>query len=206
MVTKEKGLSNFGPTIRTPQGVLYFPSLTEPDTEGKYATGKYKTTIIFSKDTDLTNLKQAIVTLAKAHWPSISLKELKVPFKKGNENVDDNGDIREGFHDTTYMHVNSKNKPQIVSRNPNIPYEGLVYGGTVAILSVTPLIYTVEEGKGPNKKVDRGVTFKLNNVQVIKEATWKRSASNDFDSFEDEEVVTGFESAPDAKDDDDLEF
>lgn len=156
-----------------------FPHVFEPvDFEGDEKF-KYRLTMLFPKDADLTELKRAaqnarIEALGKdkKKWPA----NLVSPFNDGATKED-----LAGYEDTIFVTASSKDKPQIVDRHrePITDPEDF-YPGCYAKASLIAFYYDV----GKNK----GVSFALQNLQKVKDGENLSGKPNAEDDFEDIEL------------------
>ncbi len=112
------------PIITTPFGVANYPHLTKPDTEGKFATGKYSTKLNLSKE-DMAKFK-AEFTKAVGSIP----KGYKVPWgeKDGQE----------------YLTAKSQFKPIIEVENGSLEEGQYIGGGSKIKLACE--IYDYDKG------------------------------------------------------------
>ena len=173
--------------IMTPEALLSYEHLFQPMApEGSGAEPQYSACLVFSKETDLGDLKKVVDDAGKAKWGDkyTSLKEsdsLRLPFRTDSlkEKGYDDGSI--------YINVRSKQKPGIVSkfagpdRKPKVitdPDE--VYSGCKVRATLNVFAY--------DKAGNRGVSFRLNNVQKLDDGErldGRLKAKDDFEAIDD---------------------
>lgn len=160
--------------IVTPLARLSYPNLfkpAKPMSEGQEA--KYQCELIFPPGTDLSALKKVASDCAKAKWADKVPKNLRTPFRKGDEDRDG----KDGYEGAIFIGARSKDKPGIVV-GPNREEcldQSEVYGGCYVRASITAFAYS---NAGNN-----GVAFALNNVWKVKDGEpfgSRRSAEDDF--------------------------
>lgn len=178
----------------TPRAVVAFGYLHKPDTEGKFADGKYKCTLVIdADDPGLKALKEEAVKAAKAEWPKRALSQIKFPFNKGEEHKLDpeTGEPREEFRGKILINVSSKHKPGFVdAKRQPLPESVEVRSGDVVKASVA-----FNTGLVSGKPT---VGVWLNNIQLLE----KRSGGGGSaaDDFEDEDGYTSDTSDGDFED------
>ena len=194
--------------LATPEGVLNFPHIYAPETEGQYASGKYVTTLLIPKTADLTKLKAACLEAAQGQWPELkitTLGQVKLPFRDGDEKAE-----QRGFAGCVYIKCKSGYQPSVLGVGKGDKGEFLPYpnakGGDTARLSVTAGAWkqnleketydalktagkTVVDGlddKGKKTYWRPAVTFYLNAVQIRKAGSFGGGgdASKTFDDGE----------------------
>jgi hypothetical protein len=156
--------------VITPPFRVSFPALIKPRAfQNNEPT--YSVEMLFSKGTDISQLKAAAAAAAKKKWPGEVPKNLRSPFKDGNEKNYD------GYKDVTVVVARSKNKPGLVDQDLNEIIEaGAIYGGCWARASITAYAY--------DKAGNRGVSFGLQNLQKVKDDTAFSGRANAKDEFE----------------------
>ena len=150
--------------IITPQAVLSYPHLFEPNTPPGASEAVYSCALIFEKGTDLSGLKKAALEAATEKFGAkaealIRDGKLKLPFR--NDGAD------KGYPDgSIFMNVKNKAKPGIVSIFPGadgkptpISDEAQIYAGCKVRVSLRAYAYDVSGNKG--------VAFALGNLQKL---------------------------------------
>ena len=163
---------NFTP-ITTPIGDLRYPKLSEPDTKGEYADGKYKTEITFNT-INTALVKKEMEACAARMFPGA--KNVKIPMKTAKDG-------------TVSFIFKSKNKPMLVdAKKQKIPAGVNIGGGSTGRVHGSLAKYE----KGPNK----GITAYLSAVQVIElqEGGGSISAFDVEDGFEAPAGTEAFET------------
>jgi hypothetical protein len=174
--------------------------LNEPNTGGKYPSGKFEGTILIPKTADFAALKDAVLKVAQLNWPDLnltSLGQIKLPFK--------DGDIKEGidgYEGTLYLVCKSGYKPALVGPDRR-DYVGPVKAGDFVRFSVTAGAFklnlereagmalksagkTVVDGRDENGRPQLwrpAVTFYLNAVQWLREGPAFGGGSGGVEAF-----------------------
>lgn len=184
-------------TVKTPfRGSfvsLVKPSLPPGETDESKA--RYQITIVLPKKDPFWKLAaEAIKRAATEKWGKIPAKFVN-PIKDGDENVDDDGDLRyPEFAGCYTLQVSTKRRPGIVDArlqpitDPDELYSGAYYRATVGT-------YVWEHPTG-----GKGVSFNLNNVQKVKDGEpldGSTTADKDFADFAEEEAEDGEGGADD---------
>lgn len=180
--------------ILTPTGRVSFPHLAMPDTVGKFAKGKYKLTLLM-KPSEVDGMREAALECAKQAFPGVSLTDIQMPFRDGNEKAKDPKNARyAGF---TIITVTTKKQPPTIDmgKQPIDPKE--VYAGCWARCIVCACSYSgvetvVDSATRQRKQVTSyGVTFLLDKVQKVKDdERWGGKGTDDFP--DDDEAVARF--------------
>lgn len=161
---------------------LSFVHLLEPaeDMGGKL---KYSTQILIPKDDTTTlgkieNAIEAAKETGKSKWNGKVPANLNLPLRDGDEEVDDEGNPKVPGH--YFMNCSSVGKPGIIDRfKQPVDDPERVYSGVYARVSINAFGYSAVGNKG--------ISFGLNNVQIIKDGEYlggRASADADFDEFE----------------------
>ena len=167
--------------------MLSYEHLFEPTApKGSNSDLQYSACLVFSKDTDLSDLKKAAEDAGKAKWVEkyISLKDsgsLRMPFR--NDRLKEKG-YEPG---SVYINVRSKQKPGIASKYAGTDGKTLVitdpdevYSGCRVRATLSVFAY--------DKAGNRGISFGLNNVQKLGDGErldGRLKAEDDFDPIED---------------------
>lgn len=178
----------------TPWFKARYPKISQPDTKGKFADGKFKTDGVLD-DTDYVAVEKALNAAAKKFWPDADI--VSTPLKTFYKNADDkkakkNAEGR-GFT------LKSKYRPAVFDSKKKALPEGVKIGGG-SIIRVASAIFPWSKAekvkvKGADGKitveesVEYGVSLYLNDVQVRKLVEFQ--ASGDGSSFD--EDAGGFE-------------
>lgn len=154
----------------------------------------YSIQMLFDKDADLTPMKdaakKALQTGMSKLWKGEKPKNLRSPFKDGNEkNLDD-------YRGKTVVEARTKMKPGIVDKDrQEILDPAEFYAGCYARATLTCYPYSVS---GNN-----GVSFGLNNIQKVKDGpalSGRKNAKDDFDVIEDLEDFDKSEESSEVED------
>jgi hypothetical protein len=177
--------------VITPIARLSYPHLFAKSEGMNGNEGKYQCELIFPEGTDLSELKAAANAAAKEKWGNKPPKNLKSPFRKGDEDRED----KDGYEGSVFIGARSKDKPGVVVGPGRVACSDAseVYGGCFVKASVTAFAYDTNGNKG--------VAFALNNVWKIRDGEpfgSRRNAEEEFGDVEvDEEAFgdTSFEEA-----------
>lgn len=164
----------------TPKLRLSYPWLfhakppQDPDSKEK---PKFTTVLLFEAGTDLKAMKQAAMDVAQSRWSEaadlIRKGKVRWPFRDDADDVAEKG-YPEG---STFMNVNSKSQPGVVNALTEVVTdEDEAYAGRYAKVSLTAYTYDVNG--------NRGVTFGLNNVQLLENGErldGRRAPQDEFD-------------------------
>lgn len=170
----------------TPIGRLSFPFLFTPDEKGKY-----RTTLIFGKNDDLSAIEEMIQAAAEKKWGKGKMpKRTKLPIHSNEDAIDKEGNRRAGYEDSEGRHVRfwTTRSPKIVGRDKD-PQTGRfieltkdeLWAGCYCRISFSAYAGEHAEG-GPY------VALIMQNVQLMKEG----------------ESLAGIVSEPEADFDDDV--
>lgn len=152
-----------GVRIKTPVGILCYPSLIKADSGGKYATNKFKATLIFPKASDRKLLVAACKAAAAESFPGVEYKELLRPFRDGDEKYQEDPEKNKHYKGCWYITPKSKNRPTCLDKQGE-PLEPdqipeTLYGGCKAQFILTACTYV--------QKKDKGVTFLLDGIKQM---------------------------------------
>lgn len=182
-----------GQKLRTPQGTARFAKLDKPDTEGKYADGKYKVDIIFDRDDPFVKqLEEAINNVAMAKWGKVP-KNLQsgdevsgLLFPENMKTNDKNKKYVDEMIEKGQVVLRAKSKFQPAfydsKRNP-LPKGTYPKGGDTIKMFGT--VFATEAGK------NTFVSFQLEAVQVLERRAPNRLEADEM--FDEEE---GYEADP----------
>lgn len=150
--------------VISPQAVLSYPHLFEPNLPPGATEPVYSCALVFEKGTDLSELKKAALAAATEKFGNkaealIRDGKLKMPFRTDAED--------KGYPDgSVFMNVKNKSKPGIVSTYPgadgkptSIDDPSAVYAGCKVRASLRAYAYDVSGNKG--------VAFSLGNLQKL---------------------------------------
>jgi hypothetical protein len=185
--------------VVTPTGRVSYANVFEPRKQKNPKPGekpKYGMDLIFDSKTDLKPLRLAVKAAIvekfgpdKTKWP----KNIKRPFKDGNEKSD-----QEGYAGKIYISPTSNNKPGVIDRDgvTHITQEsGDFYSGCSARAAITAGYYDTSGNKG--------VTFYLDHVQKMKDGEAFSGRGRPEDVFD---AVGDADDEDDDQDGDDEDF
>jgi hypothetical protein len=191
--------------VITPEFRGAFVRFFEPEITTDQATGKTKktwgTTAIFPKGTDLSALKAAANEAAKKAWGDQAATKLKhpkfrSPFKDGATMVNKDGELYAGFEagQITAKLSTSQGAPEVIdaAKQPVID-AGACKSGFYYRASVVAMAYDRADGMG--------ISFKLQNVQKLREGETLGGGAKTAASDEFEAVTTADGGAPANADD-----
>lgn len=164
------------PRVVTPAGVAAYSYIHKPDTKGQYADNKYKTTIIFPGDADMSKITAACVAAAKMEWgDKVKMSTVKLPIRDG----DTKG--KEEFEGKLLITAKSKYAPGVVDSRREALADGVeVWSGDLIKVSCETYPCVIAGQKT--------ITLQLRNVQLIEKRSRAGTAADDFeDESEDEE-------------------
>ena len=164
--------------VITPIARLSYPYLFEKSEGMNGGEGKYQCELIFSSDEDLGALKRAASEAAKEKWGNKIPKNLRSPFRNGDEDRED----KDGYESSIFIGARSKDRPGVVIGRDRVPCtdQSDVYGGCYVKASVTAFAY--------DQKGNKGVSFALNNVWKIRDGEPFGSRQNADEEFGDVDV------------------
>lgn len=144
--------------ITTPEAILSFPHLFEPQAAPGSTRETYNAMLIFPKGTDLTTLKEAAKAAYAQAFPN-GAKGARSPLRDGNEKVEEWGEV---FRDATYIRVSSQFKPAVVDRRKAfITDPERVFGGQ--------FVRAVVHAYGYDVSGNKGVAFGFDAIQIIRD-------------------------------------
>lgn len=170
--------------LTTPRFQISFPWLFKPRPGQGEGAGKYEVNMLFPPGTKLQVFEQAVVDCAVAEWgekakEDLKAKRIKHPFKDQGLKAG----IYEGYREGgIFFTCRSGMKPGVVNpdTDPVIDPEE-AYPGRWAIATINPFTYNHATG-------GRGVSFGLNNIQLLEHAPrWgagRSTAKEDFKPVE----------------------
>jgi DNA-directed RNA polymerase len=180
----------------TPWFTARYPKISKPDTQGKFADGKYKTDGVLDDD-EYKATEKKLKEAAKQLWPDVPVDEISLPMKTFYKSKEDK---EKGEDDGRGIVLKSQYKPACFdSKKKKLP-EGVQLGGGSEIRVASAIFpwsktekvkvkdpktgkITVEEG------TEHGVGLRLGDVQVRKLVEF--AGSGDGSAFD--EVEDGFE-------------
>jgi hypothetical protein len=187
-------------TYVLPAGIAAHPHIAAPDKKGQFADDKYKVTIVWDADVDLSKIRAEIVAQAKEKFGSkFDEESFHFPWRVRDEN-----DPKEDFRNKITCVIKSDFKPDVVdAKKQPVPVasikgtgkDGEVYtkmrGDRVKAMATLYLYAKTEKVKDGKKLVDvetLGCSLQLCAIQIIE----KRSGGNYAAGFDEED---GYSSA-----------
>ena len=179
--------------VKTPEAILSYPNIFEPRGM-ENQTPKYSACLIFPAGTDLKELKAAALAAAIERFgKEVKVGQTTIPINKALQTGvlywpfrDEPDDVAaKGYPEgCTFFNARSQRKPAVVSIYPDangkpsvIEDPEKVYPGVIVMATVDP--YTFD------REGNRGVTFGLGNLQVIRDGDrldGAVAASEEFDA------------------------
>jgi hypothetical protein len=138
---------------------------------------KYGTALIFEADVDTKPMREAAMRVATARWPDapnlFRSGKLRWPFRNDPETIKEKGyPVGSSFINTNA----GQNQPGVVDASLNdVTNPNDAYAGRYAFATLTVSTY--------DRRGNKGVTFYLNNVQILEHGErldGRRSATDDF--------------------------
>jgi len=160
--------------LMTPEFRVAFAKVHKPEAYSPGDPEKYSLVALFDADKDLKDMKNLARVAVEEKWPDKNKrpKNLKTPFRKGEEKPD-----LDGYEGKIFVAMSTKMKPWIVDKKcVKIINEDEFYSGCYARATVMCYAY--------NFKGNCGVAFGLNNIQKIADGDHFGGgvkAENDFD-------------------------
>ena len=169
-----------------------FPHVFEAHTGFEGQEPKFSIVMLFDNKTDLgkapvgkdgkpasVSMKQAVFNAAtekwgpKEKWP----KNLRLPFRDGNEKEDLNG-----YANTIFVTATSKQRPGVINQKmkPIVKEDESFYAGCYARATLIAFAY--------DKAGNRGVSFSLQNLQKTRDGeqfSGRRAAEDEFEEIDD---------------------
>lgn len=186
----------------TPWFKARYPKVSEPDTKGKFADGKFKTDG-FLDDADYAAVEKTLVAAGKKFWPDADVVEL--PLKQFYANAEDKKAKKaegRGFV------LKSKYRPAIFdSKKKALPKELKIGGGSVIRVASAIFPWSKSEkmkvkGADGQTTVEEttayGVSLRLGDIQV--RSLVEHQAQGDGSAFDEDEGGFEYEGNADAGD------
>lgn len=157
--------------IMTPKFRASFVHVFNP-TKGLGDKLKYSITMLFPKDTDISELKRICKAALKEKWGDKPPKNLRIPFRDGDEKE------YEGYTGMIFCGASSIQRPGLIDeeRNPIIDPEEF-YSGCYARATLTAFAYQHKSG-------NTGVSLGLQNIQKLQDGEPLISRAKPEDDFE----------------------
>lgn len=152
-----------------------FPKISKPDTEGKYADGKFKTDGVFLDDATLKEVEKTLREAGKKFWPNAD--EVQIPVKNFYANKEDKKAKKVQARGIT---LKSKRRPAVFDcgkPRKKLPESVIIGGGSIIRVAAAMAPWTKTEKmkvKGADGSMTEeeteifGVTLYMNDVQVKK--------------------------------------
>ncbi len=174
----------------SPIGRVSYPNVFEP-TQYEQNEPKFQITLLFDKnDPGLEEMKRLASNAVKEKWPNGAPKNLRNPFRSGDEKFEESGKGEE-YKGKVYIRFQcaADRPPQIVGPDKRVitAASGQFYPGCFARVSYT--IYAYQKGG------NCGVAFGLCNIQKTGEGDAfdnRTSAEHDFDVVATQDGDFGF--------------
>jgi hypothetical protein len=168
-------------SVITPEFILSYPHTHTPkqNDDGKE---KYSIAAVYTEAATKTANWQALYKAAqlaiKAKWGDKPPKNLRMPFRTDPDDLEDKGYKQIGG--VAFMNYSSDNAPGVVDAQlKKIEDEKTIYPGMIARASVRAYAY--------DTKGNKGVTFGLNNVQILRDGTrldGRKAPEDEFEALE----------------------
>jgi len=186
----------------TPWFKARYPKISEPDTKGKFADGKFKTDAIL-EDTDYVAVEKTLNAAAKKLWPDADV--VTMPLKTFYANAEDK---KAKKAEGRGLVLKSKYRSAVFDSKKKALPEGVKIGGG-SIIRVASAIFPWSKAekvkiKGADGKftveesVEYGISLRLGDVQVRKLVEFQ--AQGDGSAFDEDEGGFEYEGNADAGD------
>ena len=171
--------------VITPEAILSYPQLFAPRAANPGAEAKYSAALIFPAGTDLSEMQAAYAAVAVAKWGD-KAKQVVAAMQHPTFKSDPDTVAAKGYPEgSTFINPRTTRKPSIVSIYPDkvtgkpmpVEDEALVYPGVIVKASLEPYAY--------DNSGNRGITFGLGNIQIIRDGDrldGRAAANDEFDS------------------------
>lgn len=180
---------NLNTKVITPEFKASYVNAWEP---GETPNGdlKYSVSMVFSKDTDLSEMKKAAENAAikkwgndKSKWP----KKLRKTFRDGDEERPQDS----VYQNSIFVNASSKQKPGIVDEDVKpLHDQSEFYSGVIARASINFYAY--------DRAGNAGVAVGLNNLMKVRDGERLGGAAKAEDDFSDFKNASSGESADDS--------
>ena len=149
-----------------------YPKISDPDTKGAYADGKFKTDSLFINDGDEEKTRKTLREAAKKLWPDVELDDVALPLKEFFDGKDE-----EKTSAGMGLVFKSQYRPAVFDAKKKKLPEGAKIGGGSEIRVASAIFpwskaekqTVVENGKKRQENVTAyGVGLRLGDVQVRK--------------------------------------
>lgn len=200
--------------IVVPVGTAAFTYLHEPDTQGQYATGKFKTNSLVDDSFDISEIEGKCKAFAQSVFPELTdedLEDLKLPFKLDPDHK------REEWRDKFIFFASTKRQPKLVdSKKKPLGKKVKIFSGDEVRLVGSLYAYKntekVREGKKVVDVTVYGVSIQLNTVQLVRKNSGGDSGLGLLDEldgddlYEAEDDEAEDQTEDNSSDDDDIPF
>jgi DNA-directed RNA polymerase len=186
----------------TPWFKARYPKISEPDTKGKFADGKFKSDG-FLEDADYAAVEKALVSAGKKFWPEADVVSL--PLKEFFANAEDKKAKKAEGRGFT---LKSKYRPAVFdSKKKALPKDVKIGGGSVIRVASAIFPWSKAEKmkiKGADGKMTieettaYGVSLRLGDIQV--RSLVEHQAQGDGSAFDEDEGGFEYEGTADAGD------
>lgn len=150
--------------IITPIFRVSFPHVFEPTKNTLSNKDQFSVTMLFSKDTDLSEMKRAAMEAIKEKWGDTLPPNIKKPFRDGDKEKSH----LQGYAGCIFVAARSDRKPGLVDENvKDIIDRAKFYAGCYARAEISAFAYEARNPQGI--VISRGVSFGLNNIQKVKD-------------------------------------
>lgn len=157
--------------IKTPVFRLSYPDLLEARAYDDKTPAKFGLTMLIPKTADIESLREAARTVARAKWGDKMPKDLRSPFRDGDEKED------EAYHGHWFIKATSNKRPAVFNeRVEPIVDASEIYAGCYCLATINPFAY--------DTKGNRGISFGLLAVQKVRDGEPFSGRGNPADDFE----------------------
>lgn len=168
--------------VKTPRALGCFVFLNKPRPGLNGGDAKYSICLLWEKKTDLTAIKQAIITAATEKFGANAVNalksgKLKNPLRDGDEKAEESGD--ETFKGKVFLNANATSRPGVVDTNlqpvdPSEVYSGCFFHAALRFYAF-------------DKNGNKGVGVGLQNLMLVAKGPridGRKSADSEFNGFQ----------------------
>jgi hypothetical protein len=179
----------FSVEVVSPKAIAAYAWVNKPDTGNQYSDDKYKVTLVFDGEADLSKLEAAAKEVADHDFPDVKFDDVKLPFVDGDTKAEKN----EEFAGKVLVTAKSQFKPGVFDAKRKALPKGIeLRSGDVCKALLKAISYektetVVEKVNGKrveSKETVHGITFQLAGLQLLEKRNGGGNAAN---AFEDEE-------------------
>lgn len=180
-------------SIITPTFRVSYPNVFEAKANSLNGKLEYSVVALFKEKEDLSALKAAATAAIKAKWGDKVPKKLKSPFRDQGEREKEDGSLPDGYvKGAVFINLKSTRQPGILDQKKQaILTAERFYAGCYARADVSCFAYEFRNEQGI--VISTGVSFGLNNLQLVADGEPFSGRRKAEDAFEPIAVAEGSE-------------